>query len=430
MAEGVIALAFLFLLLAAGLWIGIALALTGLLSLLIFTDYPAGQIMSIQIYNWNDNFVLAALPMFILMGQLLFFSKVNRQLYEGLTPLVQFIPGKLLHSNVLACTLFAAISGTSTGTLATIGTIAVPELERRGYDRGLMIGSLCGASTLGLLIPPSMSMIIYCVLVQESVGQLFMAGVIPGLVISGLFMCYIAFVAVRHPEVAPVDRSYSWKEKLKGLAGVVPTAFLIFFVLGGIYLGWSTPTEAAAMGCGGAIILSLINRAINWRVMKKALIESVYITGMMMLIITGAVFYATSVSYLGFSAAVADFITSLPVNRYVILLLVGIVYLGLGCLMDGGSMLVLTIPIIYHSMLALGFDSLWFGVFVVILIEVAQITPPVGFNLFVLSSIAGEDSGKIVRWSIPFFFLLLLGCVIITIFPDLALWLPGQMIRR
>ncbi len=428
MEEGLISLVFLFILLAAGVWIGIALALTGLLSLLVFTSFPAGKIMAVALFNWSDSFVLASLPMFILMGELLYHSKVNRQLYEGLGPWVSRVPGKLLHSNVLACTMFAAISGSSTATLATVGTIAVPELERLGYDKKLMLGSLAGGGTLGLLIPPSISMILYSFLVEESVGQLFMAGVIPGLIVSGLFLGYIGTVSLMRPEVSPVSPQYSWKDRLRGLLGVLPVISLIFLVLGGIYLGWSTPTEAAAMGVGGAIILGLINRALNLRVLKDAITEAICISGMITFIIIGATLFATSIAYLGFSTAVAEFIVTLPVSPYVVLGLVCLLYLALGCLVEGAGMLVLTVPIIHSTMMALGFDSIWFGVFVVIMIEIAQITPPVGINLFVLSDISGQSVNSIVRASIPFFFLLLLGALIITIFPDLALWLPRQMI--
>ena len=429
MVAGVITLAFLFLLLGAGVWIGIALGVTGLVSLLVFTDFPAGKIMAVNLFNWNNQFILGALAMFILMGELLFHCKINRRLYGGLSTWMGRIPGKLLHSNVLACTLFAAISGSSGATVATIGTAAVPELQRLGYDKKLMLGSLAGAGTLGLLIPPSGLMILYAILVKESVGQLFIAGVIPGLMVAGLFMGYIAVRAIRHPEVAPAGVEYSWKDRLRGILDITPTAFLIFLVLGGMYLGWSTPTEAAAIGVGGALILGLMNRALTWGVLKAASADALYIAGMFMFIITGAIFYATSVSYIGFASAVAEFMLSLPVSPYVVLGLVAVLYLGLGCILEGGSMLVLTVPILYPGLMALGFDSVWLGIFLIILIEVAQITPPVGINLFILNSISGEGIGTIVRASIPFFFLLLLGGVLITIFPDIALWLPSQMIR-
>lgn len=429
MVEGLISLGFLFLLLGAGVWIAVALCATGILSLLIFTDFPPGKIMAVNIFNWNNDFVLASLPMFILMGQLLFHCGINRTLYRGLSPWLDHVPGKLFHSNIVACSLFAAISGSSGATVATVGTVAVPELQRLGYQRSLLLGSLAGAGTLGLLIPPSIVMIVYCILVRESVGQLFIAGIIPGLVVAGLFMGYIAVIAKIHPEVAPGGVEYSWKDRLRGIADIVPTSTLIFLVLGGIYMGWSTPSEAATIGCAGAVVLGLMNRAFNWKVLKAALTETLYISGLFIFIMTGACFYATSVAYIGFSGAVAEFIISLPVSPYVILGLVAVLYLGLGCLMDGASMLVLTVPILYSGLTGLGFDSIWLGVFLVILIEVAQITPPVGINLYILSGISGESIGTIVRASIPFFFLLLLGCVIITIFPDLSLWLPSQMIR-
>ncbi len=430
MIPGLISLVFLFLLLGAGVWIGIAMALTGVVSMLVFTDFPPGRIMAINFYNWNNSLALAALPMFIFMGELLFHCKVNQQLYRGLSPWLSPIPGKLLHSNVLACAMFAAISGSSGATVATVGTIAVPELEKLGYNRKLMLGSLAGAGTLGLLIPPSIVMIIYAIMVRESVGQLFIAGIIPGLTIAGIFMIYIGVVALMHPEVAPRGIEYSWKDKLRGLGDMVPVLALIFVVLGGIYLGWSTPCEAAAMGVGGAVVLGLINRAFTWKVLRDSLREGLYISGLFLFIIAGACFFGTSVAYLGFSGALSEFIIGLDVSVYVILGLIALLYLGLGCLMGGGEMLVLTVPILYPGLMALGIDPIWLGVFLVILIEIAQITPPVGINLFILSGISGESIGTIVRATFPFFCLLLLGLAVVTAFPDLALWLPQQMIGR
>ena len=431
MLEGILSLFFLFFLLAGGLWVGVSLAVTGTVSMLVFSNLPVGKILAVQLFNWNNNFVMVALPLFIFMGQLLFYSKLNQQLFRGLTPWLSHIPGKLVQVNVVGCTLFAAVSGSSTATLAAIGTVTVPELTKLGYDKKLVLGSICGAGTLGLMIPPSIVMIIYCVLVRESIGQLYAAGVIPGLVLSALFMGYVGLKCLLNPQLVPATmEKYSWKDRFNGLLMIAPTAFLIFIVLGSIYLGWCTPTEAAALGCAGGVVLGLINRSLKWENFVDAISETTLISGMMLFIISGAIFYATSVSYLGFGQKVMDFVVSMQVNRYVVLFIVVIIYLFLGCLMDGGSMLVLTVPIIYPAMMALGFDPIWFGVLLVITIETAQITPPVGLNLYVLSGISGEPLENLVKYSIPFFFLMLLGGLIITLFPELALWLPRQLILR
>jgi tripartite ATP-independent transporter DctM subunit len=273
-------------------------------------------------------------------------------------------------------------------------------------------------------------MIIYCVLINESIGQMYLGGIIPGLILAGIFMLYVILYALIHPEIAPPAQKFTWGERWMGLVRIGPTIFLIFVVLGGLYLGWSTATEAAAVGCGGSILLGLVYRTLNWKAFSGGVSESILISGMMLFIITGAAFYATSVSYLGFSTAVLDWILSLGLSKWLVFLCMVIIYLILGCLMDGGSMLVLTIPIIYPTVKALGFDTIWFGVILVVLIEIAQITPPVGLNLYVLSSIAKEPIGPIVRYAMPFFWLMLLMIAILVVFPGLVTWLPNQMIVR
>lgn len=430
MVAGLAGLAVLFFVLGLGLWIGSSLAFTGLLAMEIFSDLPVGRILATQIYNWNDQFPLVSLPLFILMGELIFHFKLNEGLYGGIAPWVAGIPGKLLHANVLGCTLFAAVSGSSTATLAAVGTVSIPELSRLGYSRNMILGSICASGTLGILIPPSLIMIIYCVLVNESIGQLYLGGIIPGLILAGIFMTYIIIYSMLHPEIAPIAQKFNWKDRGIGLLRIGPTVVLIIVVLGGMYFGWSTASEAAAVGCGGSILLGLAYRSFSWKEFAGAVSESVLIGGMMLFIVTGAAFYATSVAYLGVSNAVMDWIISLQVSKWLVFSILVIIYLILGCLMDGGSMLVLTLPIIYPTVMKLGFDSIWFGVVLVVLIEIAQITPPVGLNLYVLSAIAKEPIGTIVRYSMPFFWLMLLMVLVLVLFPDLATWLPSRMIVR
>jgi len=418
----------LFVLLGAGLWIGIALPFTGILSLVVFTDFPPGGIVAWAGFNWNNSFILTAIPLFIFMSEVLLRSKVSEQLFRGISPWVSYLPGGLLHTNVLACAVFAAVSGSSSATTATIGTVAIPEEKRRNYNKRLMLGTLCGSGSLGLLIPPSIVMILYAVIVGESVGMLFIGGILPGIMIATLFVIYIGCVSLLRPQVGLVIEKLPLKPRLKGLLGVMPTGILIFMVLGGIYLGWATPTEAAAVGAGGAVIISLMGRTLNYQRLKEAMFGAVKTSSMIMFIVMGAAIYAMSIAYLGLGARAAEFIGSLTVSRYLILGCAAILYLGLGCLMDGASMMLLTLPVLYPIMMGLGFDSVWFGVALVILIEIAQITPPVGFNLFVLHGISGEPIGEIVLASIPFFLLLLLGFVIVTIFPSIILFLPHLMI--
>ena len=338
------------------------------------------------------------------------------------------MPGRLLHSNILACTVFAAVSGSSAATCATIGTVAVPELKRLGYEEGISLGSLAGAGTLGLLIPPSIVLIVYGAITAESIGQLFLGGIIPGLMLSALFMLYIGFQAIRRPSIAPVGRSYSWLDRGKGLVEVIPVAVVILLVLGLIYMGITTPTEAGAVGAVSAFATVILYRNLSWRVIKEASWNALRTGCMIMMVIAGATVLASTLGYLLIPQWLAAVVEASGLSKYVILAILCLIYVGLGCLFDGVSMMVLTLPIIYPMVLAMGFNGIWFGVLLTVLIETAQITPPVGFNLYVLQTISGRSIGMIVRNTIPFFFCLLLGVVILIIFPDLALILPNAMI--
>lgn len=419
----------LFILLACGLWIGVALAISGMMAIILFTPYEQGDVLATIAWTANNSYALTCLPLFIFMGELLYRSALSDQIFSGSAPWFTRIPGRLLHSNVLACTVFAAISGSSAATTATIGRITVPEFEKRRYDRSLSIGSLAGAGTLGLLIPPSIVLIVYGSLTGKSIGRLFMAGMIPGLVIAMLFSSYIAIRGLIRPEIAPSAEQYSWRDRFSSLPKLLPALSIIGVVLGGIYMGWFTPTEAAAIGVAGAIVVSLVSRRLNGKVLVDSLGGAMGTTCMIMLIMTGAALLTTAVEYLGIPSKLAATIAGWGVSRYFVLILFGLFYLILGCFFDGVSMLVMTLPIVYPTVTGLGFDPIWFGVYVTILIEVAQITPPVGFNLYVIQNLTKRDIGEIVKSTIPFFFLLLVGVIIITIWPQLALWLP-EMMRR
>ncbi len=425
----IVILAILFTFIGSGLWIFLSLALTGLLGLMLFTEYPLGEIVVQVAFSANRNFIMTCLPLFVFMGELLFVSGASRDLYSGLSACVSGVPGRLLHSNVLSCTIFAAVSGSSAVTAATIGSVAVPELKKLGYDEGLTIGSLAGAGTLGLLIPPSIAMIVYGSITEQSIGQLFIAGVFPGLLLSALFMSYIAIRAIRNPSIAPVSETFTWKERIKRTAKIAPIISVIILVLGLIYTGIATPTEAGAIGTLGALVVTLgYNRSLFWENFVKAAMATVRTTCMIMFIVTGAAVLSSALAYLRIPQQLAVIITSSGLPNYVIFGILCVIYLGLGCIFEGISMMVLTLPVVYPLILKMGFDGVWFGVVLVMLIEVAQITPPVGFNLYVLQNIAKVDIGVVVRHTIPFFLIMLIALVIVICFPNVALFLPRLMI--
>lgn len=426
----VVVLILVFGIIFSSMWIFLALTITGIFAMIIFTPYPIGPMTVKLLFNSNSNFALTCLPLFIFMGELLFRSGASQHLYGGISPWVARIPGRLLHSNILACTVFAAVSGSSAATCATIGTVAVPELKRLGYDEGIALGSLAGAGTLGLLIPPSITMIVYGAITAESIGQLFLGGIIPGLMISALFMLYIGAAATRKPSLAPVSRPYSWRERGMGLIEIMPVGVVILLVLGLIYMGITTPTEAGAVGAVCAFATVVLYRNLSWQVIKEASWNALRTSCMIMIIIAGATVLSSTLGYLLIPQWLAAAVAASGLNPYLILAILCVIYIGLGCLFDGISMMVLTLPIVYPMIIAMGFHGIWFGVLLTLLIETAQITPPVGFNLYVLQTISGRSIGMIVRNTIPFFFCLILAVIIIILAPDLALIIPNAMIGR
>ncbi len=431
-------LAVMFFFLLSGLWIGFSLmaaAIAGMLlcdlnlppTLSIWTKI--GNILVNSMWNSVNSWSLTALPLFILMGELLYRTAISDKLFNGLVPWLNRIPGKLLHINVFACSLFAAVSGSSAATTATVGKITLNELSKRGYDERLALGSLAGAGTLGFLIPPSLIMIIYGILSDTSIGQLFIGGVFPGLLLAGAYSLYIMFRALTDPKAVPaVQDRFTWKDRLQSVKDLVPVFALIAVVLGGIYLGLTTPTEAAAIGVLGALILGLLFRSLTFEVFKDALFNAVRTSTMITFIIVGAAFLSQVVGFLGITTAISRYIASLDLPPYLLIFVLGIFYLILGMLLDGISMVVMTLPIVLPIVVAAGFSPLWFGIFLVFMVELSQITPPVGFSIFVLQSMSDKDVGFILRATFPFFLLMILVVVIVTLFPEIALYLPRKMV--
>ena len=421
----------LFLTLAAGIWVGFSLFIVGFVGMMLFSSLPAGNNMASSLWATVEKWEYVALPLFILMGEILYRSGISEKLFKSLVPWLYRLPGGLLLMNIVSCTLFAAVSGSSAATTATVGRITLAEFDKLGYDKRLAMGSLAGAGTLGFLIPPSLIMIVYAILAEVSIGKMFMAGILPGLLLAGIYSSYIIYRGIRNPEIAPqTQESYSWKERMVGLKDLAPTLLLILMVLGSIYGGVATPTEAAALGVLGATVFAFFNRRMNFKIMFECLVGAVKTNAMIMLIVVGAGFLSRVMGFLGIPMTITRAITELGLSPYMLMILLGGFYILLGCLLDGFSIVVMTLPIALPMVTAAGFDPIWFGIYLILMVEVSQITPPVGFNLFVIQGLTNEPIIKIAKYALPFFFLMLLTTAIITIFPDIALFLPNVMTAK
>ena len=430
----------MFIFLLSSIWIGVSLLLTGVVGMLIYKhNLPPvisiynkiGDLLASSLYDSLNSWSLAALPMFILMGEILYKSSISTRLLNGLMPWLNFIPGKLLHVNVAACSLFAAISGSSAATTATVGKITLEELRKRGYSKSLALGSLAGSGTLGFLIPPSLIMIIYGVLSDVSIGKLFIAGIIPGLLLATLYSFYIMLAAKIDTSVVPSSEDkYTLSDFVYSIKDLFPILSLIFVVLGSIYGGFATPTEAASLGVLGSIILAIYFRSFSLDILKNALLNSVKTSVMISFIIVGAGFLSQVVGFLGIARAISEFVGSLGLTPMMLILIVGIMYIFLGMILDGISIVVMTLPIVLPIVVLAGFDPLWFGVFLVFMVELSQITPPVGFSLFVIQSISGDKIEYILKATLPFFVLMILAVILITIFPEIVTYLPQFMTAK
>jgi tripartite ATP-independent transporter DctM subunit len=421
----------LFLTLAAGIWVGFSLFIVGFMGMVIFSPLPAGNNMASSVWATIEKWEYVALPLFILMGEILYRSGISEKLFKSLVPWLYRLPGGLLLMNIVSCTLFAAVSGSSAATTATVGRITLAEFDKLGYDRRLAMGSLAGAGTLGFLIPPSLIMIVYAILAEVSIGKMFMAGILPGLLLAGIYSSYIIYRGIRNPAIAPrTQESYSWRERLVGLKDLAPTLLLILMVLGSIYGGVATPTEAAALGVLGATVFAFLNRQMNLKILFECLVGAVKTNAMIMMIVVGAGFLSRVMGFLGIPATITQAITEMDLSPYMLMIILGGFYILLGCLLDGFSIVVMTLPIALPMVTAAGFDPIWFGIYLILMVEVSQITPPVGFNLFVIQGLTGEPILNIAKYALPFFFLMLLTTVILTIFPDIALFLPNLMTTK
>ena len=420
----------LFLILGSGVWIGLTLTGVAWIGMQMFSSRPAGDAMAVTIWGSSSSWTLTALPLFVWMGEILFRTRLSQDMFRGLAPWMQALPGRLLHVNVVGCAIFAAVSGSSAATCATIGKMSLPELKRRGYPDDISIGSLAGAGTLGLLIPPSIIMIVYGVTAEVSIAQLFIAGVLPGIMLAALFSGYLIFWAWRNPGLVPAaDSQMSLGEKLRESRHLIPVVLLIVAVLGSIYTGIATATEAAAVGVVGSLVISAAQGSLTWQTFKDSLLGGTRLYCMIALILAGAAFLTLSMGYIGLPRHLAEWIATLGLSKFELLFVLMVFYVVLGCFLDGISMVVLTMGVLMPTVQAAGIDTIWFGIFIVLVVEMAQITPPVGFNLFVLQGMTKREIGWIAKVTLPFFFLMIAAVGLIYLVPEIVTYLPQQMRR-
>jgi len=417
--------------LGSGIWVAISMIGVSSIGMLIFTSRPVGDAMATTIWGTSSSWTLTALPLFVWMGEILFRTKLSENLFKGLAPWMSRLPGGLVHVNVVGCALFAAISGSSAATVATVGKMSIPELRKRNYPEKLLLGSLAGSGTLGLLIPPSIILIIYGVTVQESIAKLFVAGIIPGIMIAIIFMLYvIIWSIINRKEMPTFSDKFSFIEKIKGSRQLLPVIILIAAVIGSIYTGIATATEAASLGVVGALVLSFFQKTLNKETFKLSLMGATKTSCMIAFILAGSSFLSLAMGFTGLPRNLAVWIQEMNLSPYLLILVLTIFYIILGMFLDGISAVVLTMAIIEPMIRQAGFDMIWFGIFLVIVVEMAQITPPVGFNLFVLQGMANKDMGFIARSAFPLFILMVLAVILIIVFPNIALWLPEQMVQN
>ena len=418
----------LFFLLGSGVWIALSLIGVAFVGMELFTSRPAGDAMITTIWTTASSWSLTALPLFIWMGEILYRTRLSEDLFKGLAPWMNNLPGRLLHTNIVGCTFFAAVSGSSAATLTTVGKMSVPELRKRNYPEKLTIGTLAGSSTLGLMIPPSLTLIVYGVTINESVVQLFMAGVFPGLVLALLFMLYVGIWAtINKKDMPKKDPEISFYEKIKSSRFLFPIFGLISFVIGSMYMGWATPTEAAAFGVIGGLVLSSLQGSLNFKTFIDSLLGATKTSCMIAFILAGGAFLTLSMGFTGLPRAIAEWIGSLGLSNFELLMCLMVFYIILGCFLDGISSIVLTMAVVEPMIRTAGIDVIWFGIFLTILVEIAQITPPVGFNLFVLQGMTKHNMVFLAKAAFPMFMMMVIMVFIIIAFPELATYLPSTV---
>jgi tripartite ATP-independent transporter DctM subunit len=419
-------LLFLAALLAGGVWIAVALMATGYVGMqFVAGGIPAGSVLATKIWGNSASWELAALPLFIWMGEILFRTRLSDEMFRGLAPWLNWLPGRLLHVNVLACGIFGSVSGSSAATCATVAKIALPELKKRGYDEMISLGSLAGAGTLGILIPPSITMVVYAVAADVSIIQIFLAGFLPGLLVMVLYSGYIAGWSLAHPRrTPPADPPLPLAEKLRESAQLIPLLLLIALVFASLLAGLATATECAAWGVLGSLAIAWWHGALSWQSFRDSVLGATRVNCMILLILAGASYISTSMGYVGIPRELAVWVDGLNLSPYALIAALTVMYIVLGTALDGISMIVLTTVVVLPMVQQAGFDLVWFGIFLVLLVEMAEVTPPVGFNLFVLQTMSGKDSNTVARASIPFFFLLVAAVAIITVFPQIVMVLP------
>jgi len=418
----------LFLLLGSGVWVGLALLGVAFVGMTLFTTRPPGDAMITTIWTSSSSWTLTALPLFIWMGEILYRTRLSQDMFRGLSPWMAGLPGGLVHTNVVGCAVFAAVSGSSAATLTTVGKMSIPELRRRNYPEKMVIGTLAGAATLGLMIPPSLTLIVYGVTINESIRKLFLAGVIPGLVLALMFMTYVAVMSKLSKDWNPdPEPSMSFAQKVANSRYLIPVILLILLVIGSMYGGWATATEAAAFGVIGALLLAAAQRSLTWSTFTTSLMGATRTSAMIALILAGAAFLSLSMGFTGLPRALADFIGDLNLSQFELLMALLVFYIILGCFLDGISSVVLTMAVVEPMVRQAGIDVIWFGIFVVVAVEMAQITPPIGFNLFVLQGMTKHEMGYIARAALPMFMIMVVMVFVLIAVPELATWLPTTM---
>ena len=417
--------------LGSGIWVALSMIGVSAIGMMLFTSRPVGDAMATTIWGTSSSWTLTALPLFVWMGEILFRTKLSENLFKGLSPWMQKLPGGLIHVNVVGCALFAAISGSSAATVATVGKMSIPELRKRKYPEKILLGSLAGSGTLGLLIPPSIILIIYGVAVQESIAKLFIAGIIPGIMIALIFMSYVIIWSLLNKKDMPkIIEEYSFFEKMRRSKQLLPVIVLILAVIGSIYTGIATATEAASLGVVGALLLSYFQKSLNLETFKTSLLGATKTSCMIAFILAGSTFLSLAMGFTGLPRNLALWIQNMDLSPYILIFVLMIFYIILGMFLDGISAVVLTMAIIEPMIRQAGFDMIWFGIFLVIVVEMAQITPPVGFNLFVLQGMANKDMGYIAKSAFPLFLLMIFAVFLVVVFPEIALWLPQQMTQN